>query len=161
MLSHCPVVSSQFRPCSIRPISYSFKFTLNFSGPILDGFPHIPLFTGPSRCISSCTTRSQARKCGQLFPTYRDTPQRAAAQTNNNRGSYSKFLVSYLTYFLTVCSPFAELKRSTLRARKKSSTSVATGLSPSYRATSKTIRLPSLVMARRATDRASTPAIMA
>ena len=71
----------------------------------------------------------------------------------------SSFFTSHL--FLTVCSPFADLKRSILRAPRKWSTNAATGHSPSYRTTSKMIRLPSLAMARRATDRASTRAIMA
>jgi hypothetical protein len=83
--------------------SFLVVFALNFLAP--HGFPRIPLFTGPSCCISPCTTRSQARKCGQLFPSCHGAPQpcqRAAAQINNNRGSFSKFIVSNRTSLLTL-----------------------------------------------------------
>jgi hypothetical protein len=80
-----------------------YSFTLNFLAP--HGFPHIPLFTSPSCCISSCTARNQARKCGQLFPACHDAPQPsqcAAAQTDHNRGSFSKIhATSFLTLFFS------------------------------------------------------------
>jgi hypothetical protein len=125
------------------------------------GIPGISFAKIPSRPFSRCSSCSQST-CEHRQLLFARPHRRCQRTTQDNKSQCKKIspqlphydvLIPALFFFI-LHRPFVVSRHLTLLAAKRSSTSAATGPSPSYRTTSRTTRSPSSAMVLKATGRA-------